>query len=204
MEKLTLMQRIGRIVRELVFVGLLALVLFSARSSLADHYVVPTSSMEYTLMPGDRVLVNKLAYGLRVPFLGWKLTEGAPVTPGEVVVFDSPESGKRLIKRVVAAGGDTVEIRDSHLLLNGQSTAIAPGEWAERIGDREVELNLSNGGGGVYGPITIPEGQVLVMGDYRGNSHDGRWFGMIDQDDIYGRGIAVFLRSGEGFVWLPL
>lgn len=203
-EKKTILQRAGRILRELLFVALLALVLFSARSSLADHYVVPTSSMEYTLMPGDRVLVNKLAYGFRVPFTDWRLTDGGSPEPGEVVVFDSPETGKRLIKRVVGAGGDTVEIRNEHLYLNGRSTAIAPDDWTERIGEREVELNLSNGGGSRYGPVTIPEGQVLVMGDFRGNSHDGRWFGLIDESEIYGRGVAVFLRRDDGFVWLPL
>lgn len=200
-----MMQRFGRILRELLFVGLLAVVLFAARSSLADHYVVPTSSMEYTLIPGDRVLVNKLAYGLRVPFLGWELTDGqqAPAR-GEVVVFDSPETGKRLIKRVVAIGGDTVEIRGEHLVLNGRSTALPGQEQLEVIGDRRVELNLSAGSGPGFGPKTISPGHVLVMGDYRGNSHDGRFFGEISQDAIYGRAVAVFLRSGEGFVWLPL
>ena len=71
------MERLRRIAKEVFTVAVLALVLFSARSSLADHYVVPTSSMEYTLMPGDRVLVNKLAYGLRVPFIGWRLIGSA-------------------------------------------------------------------------------------------------------------------------------
>lgn len=197
------MKRFGRILRELVFVGMLALALFAARSSLADHYVVPTSSMEYTLMPGDRVLVNKLAFGFRVPFMGWKITDGTRPARGEVVVFDSPETGKRLIKRVVAIGGDTVEVRNDHLVLNGRSTVIPGDEWAERIGDREIELNLSNGGGAPY-EKTIPPGHVLVMGDYRGNSHDGRFFGVIPEEEIYGRAVAVFLRSGEGFVWLPL
>lgn len=199
-----MIRRIGRILRELLFVGLLALVLFSARSSLADHYVVPTSSMEYTLMPGDRVLVNKLAYGLRVPFLGWRITDGTRPARGEVVVFDSPESGKRLIKRIVALGGDTVEIRGDHLVLNGRSTALPSGGWTERIGDREIELNLSAGPGPSIGPETIPPGRVLVMGDYRGNSHDGRLFGLIPEDQVYGRAVAVFLRHGEGFIWLPL
>lgn len=198
-----MMKRFGRILRELVFVALLAITLFAARSSLADHYVVPTSSMEYTLMPGDRVLVNKLAYGFRTPFLGWKITDGTRPARGEVVVFDSPETGKRLIKRIVAIGGDTVEVRDSHLVLNGRSTAIPGKGSVERIGEREVELNLSAGGGRDY-HRTIPPRHVLVMGDYRGNSHDGRFFGLIPEEQIYGRAISVFLRTGEGFVWLPL
>jgi signal peptidase I len=198
------MKRLGRILRELLTIALLALVLFSARSSLADHYVVPTSSMEYTLMPGDRVLVNKTAYGFRVPFIGWRLSDGAAPSQGEVVVFDSPETGKRLIKRIVAVGGDTVQIRDKHLVLNGETTALSEEPWHEQIGDRIAQLNLSAGGGRAYGPETIPDGHVLVMGDYRGNSHDGRMFGVIPETMIYGRAIAVFLRRGEGLTWLGL
>jgi len=198
------MKRLGRILRELFTIALLALILFSARSSLADHYVVPTSSMEYTLMPGDRVLVNKTAYGLRLPFLGWQLTAGERPSAGEVVVFDSPETGKRLIKRVVAIGGDAVEIRGEHLVLNGETTALADDPWLEEIGDRVARLNLSDGGGPSYGPEVIPEGHVLVKGDYRGNSHDRRMFGVIPEAVIYGRAIAVFLRSGDGLTWLDL
>ncbi len=196
--------RVRSIGREIVAIAALALVLFSGRSSLADHYVVPTSSMEYTLMPGDRVLVNKTAYGIRVPFVGWQLTEGNTPHAGEVVVFDSPESGKRLIKRVVAVDGDEVEIRRGELLVNGESRKIDEDAWIEGFGDRRAELNLSNGGGGPYGPVIIEAGHVLVMGDYRGNSHDGRMFGRISEANIYGRAIAVFLRRGEGFVWRRL
>lgn len=198
------MKRTARILREVFTIALLALILFSARSSLADHYVVPTSSMEYTLMPGDRVLVDKTAYGLRVPFIGWRLTGGDRPQAGEVVVFDSPETGKRLIKRVVAVGGDRVEIRGEHLVLNGETTALPDDPWVEEIGNRVARLNLSDGGGPSYGPETIPDGHVLVMGDYRGNSHDGRMFGVIPETVIYGRAIAVFLRSGEGLTWLGL
>lgn len=198
------MERVRRLLREALTIAIMALALFSARSSLADHYVVPTSSMEYTLMPGDRVLVNKLAYGLRVPFLGTPLTTGDVPMAGEVVVFDSPESGKRLIKRIVAVGGDTVEIRGSDLVLNGQSTALPNEPATEAIGERIAHLNLSAGGGPSFGPVTIEPGYVLVVGDYRGNSHDGRMFGLIPMTEIYGRAVAVFWRSGDGVTWLGL
>ena len=198
------MERLRRISKEVLTVAVLALVLFSARSSLADHYVVPTSSMEYTLMPGDRVLVNKLAYGLRVPFIGWRLIAAGTPEAGEVVVFDSPESGKRLIKRVVAVGGDTVQIRKGQLMVNGTPYALADDPTVENFGDHRAELNLSSGSGSRFGPREIPEGHVLVMGDYRGNSHDGRMFGSVPASDIYGRAIAVFLRRGDGFTWRPL
>lgn len=195
------MERIRRLFREALTIAVMALALFSARSSLADHYVVPTSSMEYTLMPGDRVLVNKLAYGLRVPFVGIPLTNGSLPQAGEVVVFDSPESGKRLIKRIVAVGGDTIEIRGDRLVLNGESTALGGDPEVEVIGEKVAHLNLSAGGGPSYGPVTVEPGYVLVVGDYRGNSHDGRMFGLIPMSEIYGRAVAVFWRSSEGLVW---
>lgn len=154
-------------------------------------------------MPGDRVLVNKTAYGFRVPFLKWHLTSGASPLVGEVVVFDSPESGKRLIKRIVAVGGDTIELHSGHLVLNGKSVALENDPSTEKLGDRRAQLNLTRPGG-EYGPNQVPPGHVLVMGDFRGNSHDGRIFGFIPESDIYGRAIAVFLRRGEGIVWRPL
>jgi len=201
---MTMGNRLRSIGKEVLAIAALALVLFSGRSSLADHYVVPTSSMEYTLMPGDRVLVNKTAFGIRVPFLGWQLTKGDTPRVGEVVVFDSPETSKRLIKRVVAVAGDEVEIQRGELLVNGETRKDSEDAWIEGFGERQAELNLSSGGGGPYGPVTIEPGHVLVMGDYRGNSHDGRMFGRIAETSIYGRAIAVFLRRGEGFVWRPL
>ena len=78
------------------------LVVLAGRSSLADHYIVPSGSMEPTLVPGDRVLVDKMSFGIRLPFSEIVIIEGETPRAGEVVIFDSPEDGVRLIKRVVA------------------------------------------------------------------------------------------------------
>ena len=103
--------------REYRSFGLTIVLLLAARSSLADHYVVPSGSMEPTLLPGDRVLVDKQAYGFRLPFTLLKLSEGAGVARGDVVVFDSPADGTRLIKRVVALPGDVVEVSAGHVTI---------------------------------------------------------------------------------------
>src|SRR5690606_26076009 len=79
----------------LTLIALIAL-LTAARSSLADHYYVPSGSMEYTLLPGDRVIVDKTAYGLRIPFTTIDLIDGDPPERGDVAVFDSPRDGTRL------------------------------------------------------------------------------------------------------------
>lgn len=163
-----------------------------ARSSFADHYVVPSGSMEHTLEPGDRVLVDKRAYGLRVPFTLTRITSGEAPTRGDVVVFDAPDSGTRLIKRIVAVGGDVLEVRDGHALING-----APH-------DERAALELRLGGGPDVGSVRVPEGHVFVMGDFRGNSRDSRFFGFVREDRIYARATRVYYRSGDGLVWLPL
>ena len=100
--------RLRKIVHEVALLSLLVVGIMAARSTFADHYYVPSGSMEYTLIPGDRVLVDKQAYGLRIPFTRIELTHGDDVARGDIVIFDSPRDGKRLIKRIVAIGGDHV------------------------------------------------------------------------------------------------
>jgi signal peptidase I len=183
---------------------LVTLAIFAGRSSLADHYVVPSSSMEHTLLPGDRVLVNKYAFGLRVPFTGIVLRSGDSAQPGDIVIFDSPDDETRLIKRVVAVGGDRVELVDGRLRINGRPQVDADDPSLEHFAAGDAHLNLAYGGGSDFGPSVVPPGHVLVLGDARGNSRDGRSFGTIPEDELYARAFAVYYRSGEGFVWRPL
>src|SRR6478752_8277974 len=105
---------------------LLLLVMCSIRSSLADWSDVPTGSMKPTILEGDRVFVNKLAYDLKVPFTTWHLAEWSNPRRGEIVVFYSPHDGKRLVKRVVGVPGDTIELRHDTLLLNGKPVEYGP------------------------------------------------------------------------------
>jgi len=181
-----------------------ALVVLAGRSSLADHYIVPSGSMEPTLVPGDRVFVDKTAYGLRVPFTSLVVRDGDEPAAGDVVIFDSPEDGIRLIKRVAAVGGDEVELRGGHLSINGVALSEPGSGDLERIGDELVRLNLQFGGGPDIAPLVIPEGHVLVLGDARGNSRDSRYFGIVRSTELYARASSVYFRSGDGFVWLPL
>src|SRR6266705_2431156 len=99
---------------------ILALVLFSIRSSLADWSDVPTGSMKPTILEGDRVYVNKLAYDLKVPFTTWHIVEWSNPQRGDIVVFYSPYDGQRLVKRVIGLPGDHLELRNEGLILNGQ------------------------------------------------------------------------------------
>lgn len=188
---------------ELPQILLILLAVFAARSTLADHYYVPSGSMEYTLLSGDRVLVNKAAYGLRVPFTKFEILDGARVGRGDIVIFDSPRDGTRLIKRIVAIGGDTVTMTRGQLTVNGRSLAADTGV-VEIFDDRIAVLNLDDGGGPDIGETRIPAGLLLAVGDHRGSSLDGRYFGLVPESEIYGRAIGVYRRKNEGFTWRPL
>jgi len=196
-------ERLHTVVREIRVIAIILIGVLAARSTLADHYHVPSGSMEPTLISGDRVFVDKLAHGLRVPFTNLRITAGETVQRGEIVIFDSPRDSKRLIKRIVAVGGDDVVIQSGHLLINGKPMAIG-GDWlTERFEGRFARLNLDHGGGPDFRQV-VPAGKLLAVGDHRGNSVDGRMFGLIDENEVYGRAIAVYYRRGDGFTWLNL
>lgn len=178
--------------------------LLAARSSLADHYVVPSGSMESTLMPGDRVFVDKHAYGLRVPFTDLEVADRGAPQRGEVVIFPSPADGVRLVKRVVAVGGDLVEVRDGRVRVNGELAAGDARGTRERLGVHDFALALEHGAGPDQVPVRVPDGHVFVLGDARGNSRDSRFFGFVREDSIYARASSVYYRRGDGFVWYAL
>jgi signal peptidase I len=196
--------RARRLLAEYLPVVVMLVLLMAARDSLANHYKVPSGSMEPTLVPGDRVVVDMRAYGVRLPFTEIELRDGASPQPGDVVVFASPDDGTRLIKRLVAVGGQTVALSDGRLWIDGLPLRIDGQGEAERFDERIAQLNLRDGGGPDIAPTRIPEGMALVLGDHRGNSADGRYFGLVPIDALYGKAIAVYYRSGQGFGWIRL
>jgi signal peptidase I len=182
--------------------------LFGARASLADHYQVPTGSMEPTVVPGDHVCVDKRAYGLRAPLAeGYLTTWGGPAR-GDVVVLRSPETSDVLLKRVVAVPGDQVEVRDGRVSLGGVPVPVTPREpraasaLVESLGAPHT-IRVEQGGGPDLEPVVVPPGRYLVLGDNRGSSHDGRSFGFVDGAAILGRAASVCVR-GASPTWLPL
>jgi signal peptidase I len=201
--------------------GFIALMLVF-RSAVADWNYVPSSSMNPTLVAGDRVLVNKLAYSVRVPFTTVHLRRWDMPVRGDVVTFDSPADGINLIKRVVAVGGDRVSMQDNQLVINdlvtqrqflGQRTV--PSEagdlsldiWAERLPGagrshtvaRWPERNVLTH----FDDVVVPQGHVLVLGDSRDNSFDSRFLGMIGIERITGRAERVVVSHDADQLWLP-
>src|SRR5262249_35854880 len=120
-EPMSIARRLSRLLLAnkslLIFFG----VMMVFRSAFADWMLVPTGSMNPTIVEGDRILVNKMAYGLRIPFTMTRLTEGEDPKRGDIVIFPSPKDGITLVKRVVGLPGETVEMRDERLFINGNA-----------------------------------------------------------------------------------
>ena len=141
---------------------------------------------------------------MRLPYTKIDLIDRNDPMPGEVVVFDSPRNGTLLIKRVVAIAGNRVALSDGRLNVNGKTLALPAQEGIEQFAGREALLNLQDGSGPDISEITVPSGMLLVLGDHRGDSIDGRFFGFIDKKEIYGRAAGIYYRRGEGFLWRNL
>ena len=188
------------------------LILTPLRSSVVDWNDVPTGSMKPTIVEGDRILVNKLAYGLRFPLTNaWLLKWGGPER-GEIVICFSPHDGQRLVKRVVAVAGDTVQVRRGRLLINGQEIAYAPAGpertaaldahelarrrvFTEMLGQSAHAMMTTPGAAMPtrFGPVVVPEGRVFVMGDNRDESMDSRVFGPVPVERVVGRSSRVLI-----------
>jgi signal peptidase I len=200
----------------------LALVICSLRSSLADWSDVPTGSMKPTILEGDRVYVNKLAYDLKIPFSTWHVVQWGNPQRGDIVVFFSPHDGKRLVKRVVGLPGDRIELRNNVLILNGQPVEYdpVPPELLRgvAVADRTSHVFASEKLPGQthtvaawpampakrdFGPATVPEGHYFMMGDNRDDSFDSRYYGPVERQRIVGRATAVAISFDREHYWLP-
>jgi signal peptidase I len=202
---------------------LLFALLFAFRSAWADWVTVPTGSMNPTIIEGDRVLVDKHGYGLRVPFTLVHLTAGSDPARGDIVVFDSPRDGTSLVKRVVAIPGDVVALEGEALVVNGQrahyrdasddpvhgllETTQAQDPWPLREEgpgpDHDILLLPQRLSHGRYGPLRVPAGMYFMLGDNRDNSADSRYFGFVPRRNIVGRATRVVASFNPERYYLP-
>lgn len=186
--------------------------MFSFRSAFADWNEVPTGSMKPTILEGDRILVNKLAYDLRVPFTHLSLYKLADPERGDIIIFDSRVSEKRLVKRVVGVPGDVVELVDNVLHINGvqldyedvSSTTLTADKIEDLLGvEYFVRISKTGSQLSTFGPVTVPVGQYLAMGDNRDNSIDSRVIGFVPRHEIVGRSRSVVLSLNYENSYIP-
>jgi signal peptidase I len=183
------------------------------RTALADWNVVPTGSMKPTIIEGDRILVNKLAYDFKVPLTHISLYKFADPGRGDIVVFDSRAADTRLVKRVIGLPGDTVEMKDNRLTINGIAARYSGVEYeADATFAIESYLSMSHrieltrtevSRVSTFGPITVPQDRYLVLGDNRDNSADSRFYGFIPRDEIVGNAKTVVLSLNYDDYYLP-
>ena len=188
---------------------LIAFVLFVViRTFFVEAFKIPTASMESTLLVGDFLLVNKAVYGAEIPGTNLRLPAFEEPGRGDVIVFNPPHDPDRnYVKRIVGMPRDTVEMRDKRILINGVAQREPHARVVDRRGDtghpgmrwqygyliaslhasQKYRPSRDN-----WGPLVVPEGKYLVLGDNRDNSEDSRYWGFVDRERIRGRPLFVY------------
>lgn len=201
---------------------LMFLMLFGIfRTAVADWNPIPSASMHPNLLEGDVVFVNRLAYNVKVPLTDIVIHPTGEPRRGDIVTFSSPVNGTRLIKRVIALPGDRVEMHNEKLVINGQPagyTSLGHGiENIRGVGDLaavRVDEQLGDARHAVqfmpqlqarrdFGPIVVPAGQYLMLGDNRDNSEDSRYIGLVSRALLIGRAERVLASADITSNWMP-
>lgn len=187
--------------------------LFIFRGAIADWHPVPTGSMKPTILEGDVIWENKVAYDLQIPFTDISLMRLGEPERGDIIVFTSAAAKKRMIKRLIGLPGETVEVVNNQVFINGKSAGYSKqrdpvleplreidkeeGIYAVETFDDLTHVlqikphyahNQKN-----FGPIVIPKDQYFFMGDNRDNSADSRYYGLIPRSEIRGHATRILL-----------
>jgi len=159
-------------------------VVIPVKSSLADWNWVPTGSMNPTILEGDLIFVNKIAYDLRIPLTMHRLAKWSDPERGDIVICFSPEDGIRLVKRVIGLPGDTIEM--------GKRTVkcVLAIEDLDGVAHSVMSIPSINAMRS-FRPVTVPRGSYYVLGDNRDSSRDSRYFGFVERESIVGQAKGV-------------
>ena len=182
------------------------------RSAVADWNEVPTGSMKPTIVEGDRIFVNKMAYDLRVPFTHISLMKIAEPQRSDIIIFDSVAADKKLVKRIIGVPGDVISMKDNVLSINGKTLSYKPLGKTNNIVSHTEDLlgnkhpintkmpgsKLSN-----FSAVKVPNDQFLVLGDNRDNSADSRVIGFVPRTEIVGKAKNVIVSLNYDNYYLP-
>ena len=195
------------------FLLLLSCIVFF-KSAIADLSSISGASMLPTLLDGDKVWVNKLAYDVKIPFTEISLGQLSDPNHGDVVIIDSKKADKRLVKRIVGVPGDNIYMQNNALVINGEVAhyeVLSRDEDAiiilEELPDMTHQARLSNRfmsrTARRYGPTVVPEDQYFVLGDNRDNSADSRVYSFVPREEIIGRSNSVVFSLDSDNSYLP-
>lgn len=175
------------------------------RTFLIEPFRIPTASMENTLLAGDFLLVNKAAFGSRVPVIGLRIPAYDRPARGDVLVFVPPHDPRlNYVKRLIALPRDTVEMMDKRIHVNGEPViepyARYTDSWDTHSPRMHWQCEYRSGAARApcrpmrdnWGPLIVPEDRFMVLGDNRDNSEDSRYWGFVARDDIRGRPLLVY------------
>ena len=185
--------------REYIEAILLAIVIaFFIRTFVIQAYKIPSGSMKPTLQIGDHILVSKFNYGVKLPFLRSTLIPIGTPKRGDILVFIYPEDrSKDFIKRLIGLPGDTIEIRNKKILLNGLPSNDTHGVYMDNLiipGSVQPRDN--------FGPVTVPEDSIFVMGDNRDESYDSRFWGFVKMKDVLGKALIIYWSWNHDDTWV--
>ncbi len=181
------MMKLTSILRDMLVAFLLAMFI---RTFAVQAYKIPTGSMEPTLLVGDYILVNRLAYGFRLPYIGY-IARWGDIERGDIVVFIYPEEpSKDFIKRVIGLPEEIVEIKRKKVYINGKEI---DDPWGVFRDERYIGYPRDD-----FGPIQVPEDEIFVMGDNRDESNDSRFWGTVPIENIKGEAFLIY------FSWDPV
>ena len=192
----------------LVFIALM----FVFRSALADWNTVPSGSMKPTILEGDRIFVNKMAYDVRIPFTRVSLLKRADPIRGDIVVFESAAANKRLVKRIVAVPGDVVAMKSNVLHINGKALSYrdiranaASIDQTENLLGVRHRVRVAPGGSRLssFQTLRVPANYYLALGDNRDASADSRVIGLVPRNEIVGRTRSVVLSFNYENFYIP-
>jgi signal peptidase I len=179
-------------------IGMALLLALFIRTFIVQAFKIPSGSMIPTLQIGDHILVNKLAYGIRVPLWGHYLVDFGKVQRGDVIVFIFPEDrSKDFIKRVIGVAGDTVEVRGKKIYINGKQVEDPHAHF-----EGDDPQNVLPASRDDYGPTKVPENHLFVMGDNRDRSYDSRFWGFVNLDDVRGKAFLIYWSWDGGDRWV--
>ncbi|ORU93036.1 MAG: S26 family signal peptidase [Cycloclasticus sp. symbiont of Bathymodiolus heckerae] len=188
------------------------------RSFIVEPFRIPSSSMMPTLLIGDFILVNKFAYGVRLPVIDTKIIDVSKPKRGDVMVFRYPKNPSLdYIKRVIALPGDRVGYFDKHVYINGERITQTPLGLYDGVGlganmtnsllqhellpSQEHDILIMQERPSIEGEITVPAGHYFMMGDNRDNSNDSRYWGTVPEENIVGKAFLVWMNWDSGIDW---